>query len=198
MAEEEQTFVIFDGETTGLKPEQGIFLEVAALHIDIKTLEVKSQFHEIVTQEWYDVYDGAKIQVSALMDAYVTKMHTENGLLDDIVIARPSSTIRSQSSLDLALDKWFEELGGKIVLCGNSIHFDRRFMEACTPSALKRCHYRMRDTSAMRQMYKDWVGEPPQHDTLQHRAREDCYGSLEIMKWFQKIVVAGAAPAPHA
>jgi oligoribonuclease len=183
----EETFVILDAETTGLNPKNGIILELAALHIDIKTLEVKNIFRELVTQEMFYV-----IPVSELMDAYVTKMHTENGLLAEIEASRKCGPLRDQGALDDALGSWFSKLGGKIVLCGNSIHFDRRFMEECTPHALKLCHYRMRDTSAMRQTYKDWVGEPPQHDTLKHRALNDCYGSLEIMQWFQKIVVAGA------
>ena len=47
----EETFVILDAETTGLNPKNGIILELAALHIDIKTLEVKDIFRELVTQE---------------------------------------------------------------------------------------------------------------------------------------------------
>lgn len=97
--------------------------------------------------------------------------------------------------MDHWLTAWFMAIGARqgerpIILCGNSVHFDRGFVEERLPAAAEFLHHRLVDTSAMRTVFKHWCGEPVK-EAMKHRALEDCFVSLNTMRWQRMINVAG-------
>ncbi len=214
---EDFSFVITDFETTGFKPKDGhIILELAALHIDMKTCEVRDKLRVVVGQLWAEA--ALKRPVENMMDDYVTKMHTESGLMEEwqaacMVELDPDafykavhfsseggiSTVDSiaphQAALDRGFSQWlssFRKPKG-VVLVGNSVHFDRSFMEEHLPSSTKLLHYRMIDTSAMRMCFREWCEEPPAEVKMAHRAMKDCEASLDTLRWNRQLVQLGHA-----
>ena len=75
----------------------------------------------------------------------------------------------------------------KVLLAGNSIHQDRRFITNEWPRLDERLHYRMLDVSAWKVVfegkYKKKFAKPEAH-----RAIEDIQGSIEELKYYLKKI----------
>jgi oligoribonuclease len=173
-------YVVFDFETSGINPLTNRVLEIGALHINMQTLEVLGRFQAVA--------GIPQVALDALnMDDFVLNMHTENGLFAEVVAKEPEGAFE----LDLKLAKWFEEIGAgprDIILCGNSIHFDRGFMECWMIQSFKFLSHRVVDTSSILTCYKEWVSD--KRHTAAHRAIADCEASLEVLKWAKPIFQA--------
>lgn len=181
-----EIFVVLDLETSGLDKNKDVVLEIGALHVDMKMLNVLSRFQLVAGMSRIDL--GAVSMVP-----YVYDMHTKNGLIEEII---NSPTRCSQHAMDHWLSAWFRAIGARqglrtIVLCGNSIHFDRGFIEERLPGSAEFLHHRMVDTSAMRTVFKQWYGEPVKED-MKHRALDDCFASLNTLRWQWMITQYGA------
>src|SRR5690606_9852501 len=75
----------------------------------------------------------------------------------------------------------------RIILAGNSIHQDRKFIENEWPRLNERLHYRMLDVSAWKVVfdgkYKKKFAKPEAH-----RALEDIQGSIQELKYYLKKI----------
>jgi oligoribonuclease len=76
-----------------------------------------------------------------------------------------------------------------VYLAGNSVHQDRKFLEAEMPKIDKIFHYRLLDVSALKiifsHIYKVKIKKPNAH-----RAEDDIRGSIEELKtYMEKISV---------
>lgn len=177
-------YVVLDLETTGLDPGKNLVLEIGALHIDMKTLDVLSRFHVVagIPQVKFDVLQ---------LGNDVKKMHTANGLFEEVVSNPPCDMF----CLDSKLSEWFQGIPAgvqEIVLCGNSIHFDRGFLEVWMLRSFAVLSHRVVDTSSILSCYKEWCGEDMRH-TSAHRAIADCEASLEVLRWAKKLFTFGRA-----
>ena len=77
----------------------------------------------------------------------------------------------------------------RILLGGNSIHQDRRFIDQWWPLLSKKLHYRMLDVSAWKVVFEGKYGKKfakPED----HRALEDIRGSIMELKYYLKKVKA--------
>lgn len=165
-----------DMEMTGLDPVNDYPLEIAAIVTDwdfkeIATYEGVAHWCSKHLEERFDLnksfWDGdgaaAKVQLMAQNKATdKTKAAVERELLE-------------------FLDEHFEE--GPILLAGNSIHQDRKFIDEWFKKVSKRLHYRMLDVSAwkvvMEGKYKKKFAKPESH-----RALEDIRGSIEELRYY--------------
>lgn len=175
-------YVVLDLETTGIDPLTNRVLEIGALYIDMQTLEVVGSFHTVtgMAQETLDALN---------MHEAVLRMHNENGLFAEVVAKKPERMF----DLDQRLAKWFEAIGAgprNIILCGNSIHFDRGFLEYWMPVSFEFLSHRVVDTSSILTCHKEWVGDDKRH-TAAHRAIADCEASLEVLEWAKSIFQNG-------
>ncbi len=71
-----------------------------------------------------------------------------------------------------------KHFGGEVILAGNSIHQDRKFIERWMPRLNELLHYRMLDVSAWKVYFEGARGvkfTKPEG----HRAMDDIQGSLE-------------------
>jgi oligoribonuclease len=182
-----QQWVVLDLETEGLVPSQCRVLECAAIHVGRKDLQTHSAVSWLVTH-------GSP----GYMDAFVQEMHTRSGLLaaldaDRSFLASTNQLLDDAHPwLDRALTAHFASVSPalrSIVLVGNSIHFDRAFLEQHCPVACKYLHHRMIDVSGLRMLYRAWVGEPQSAESKDaHRALSDCNMSLTDLRWFARNV----------
>lgn len=133
-------------EMTGLDPQVCVPLQVAVVVTDASLNELDSAEVTIHQPE----------SALAVMDDYVRRMHTENGLLE-AVKASGATMVDAEKEMLRIVGEWTRP--GKAVLAGNSIHQDRRFLVRYFPRLEKHLHYRMVDVSTIKELACRWYGE---------------------------------------
>lgn len=176
------TLLWMDLEMTGLDPVKDRILEVAVLATGWDL--------EVVADECGDVAElTAVVKVpEALMrermvgDFWERNDEARDGLLKQN--AEGESAEEVEEKLLRFLDKWF---GDEVILAGNSIHQDRKFIDREWPEVSKRLHYRMLDVSAWKVVFEGKWGKKFLKREA-HRALDDINGSIEELKWYMGMM----------
>jgi oligoribonuclease len=175
-----------DFEATGLWPENDAPLEIACVLTLASELEPIWQYQKVLCPP-----------KSALerMTPYVRQMHTDNGLLAEVekiggitpmdVIERDIISMVGHAT---------KQTSSKVVLAGNTIHFDRRFIARLMPSLHEYLHYRMLDVSAVRHALRVYAPAraaeverimAEKDGSSKHRAMGDVRASIEEMRIYR-------------
>ncbi len=169
------TLLWMDLEMTGLEPEKDRILEVAAIATDW-------EFHEIA------VYTAVKqVGPRLVAERMVGKFWEENaGVRDALVAQNNSDTAKNGRTVENELLAFIDQhfaADTPVLLAGNSIHQDRRFIMNEWPRLDARLHYRMLDVTAWKVVfegkYRRKFAKPEAH-----RALEDIRGSIEELKYY--------------
>jgi oligoribonuclease len=163
-----------DLEMTGLNDSVDRILEVAAVitDIDFKTLE---ELHRVVYQP---------PEVVQNMNDWCKKTHGESGLTAEIPKGTPLEKVE-QEVLEL-IDRNFSHQD-RIILAGNSIGNDRRFVDRYMPKMAERLHYRMVDVSSFKEVFREKYGLSFQKRNA-HRAVGDIYESIRELAFYLSFV----------
>lgn len=175
-------FVWLDLETTGLSPEYDAVLEIG-IRITKADLEEVSRFHALVKAPGYSL---------RRMDAYVTKMHTDNALLAECMVQ--GSTL---ADVERSAAAYLQEALGnqKGTLAGNSVHFDRAFLASQMPTLLAFLSHRHLDVSTLRVLAQAWTTSEGPSTVSVHRAQADLDNSIaELRHWRDVLFEAGIGP----
>lgn len=153
-----------DLEMTGLEPTTDRIIEIGVIVTDF-------DFNEIDSYEAVIKQDLDSLDLDDWIKQNLTKLLTQvpNGKDEQKVVADVINMI----------DKNFDD--APVLLAGNSIHQDRRFIRQWWPDLEARLHYRMLDVSS----FKVWMmGKHGKvfHKPEQHRALEDIRGSIEELQ----------------
>ena len=164
-----------DLEMTGLEPEKDRILEVAAIATgwDLKPM---AEYEGVVRQE-----------PKLLETRMVGEFWEKNKASHDALVAqnengKPTEEVEKEI-LDL-LDKYF---GDEVILAGNSIHQDRKFIDREMPKLAARLHYRMLDVSAWK-VYFEGAKKRKFQKPEAHRALSDIQGSIEELKYYLEFM----------
>ena len=135
--------VWMDLEFTGLSDEQ-IIIETACIITD-KNLNILEEGPNIVVHR---TSDELKI-----IEDWPLKTHTESGLLEKV--KNSETDIHQADELNVQfISKWVGKNQG--ILCGNSIHIDRRYIHKEMPKLDSYLNYRMIDVSSFKEVIKRW------------------------------------------
>ncbi|MBQ2637928.1 oligoribonuclease [Candidatus Saccharibacteria bacterium] len=160
-----------DLEMTGLEPEKDRILEVAAIATGWD-LKPKADFTAVV-----------KVPESLIKERMVGEFWEKNAKSRDVLIEQNNSG-REIKEVEKELVKFLEKNFGKeIILAGNSIHQDRKFIDRELPKVAKKLHYRMLDVSAWK-VYFEGARRKKFVKPEEHRALADIQGSIEELKWY--------------
>lgn len=164
---------------TGLDPKDDRILEVAAIVTDWN-------FKEMAT------FEAVKqVGPRLIKKRMVGKFWDENASVREELIVQNSSEAAKhgrvvENDLLAFIDEYFPS-GEKVLLAGNSIHQDRKFIENEWPRLNERLHYRMLDVSAWKVVfegkYRKKFAKPETH-----RALNDIRGSIEELRYYLEKV----------
>jgi len=174
MNEQTQKILWVDLEMTGLDPYKDRIVEVAAIITDWDFTEYASiesgvgqDTAEVTklldTNEWYAKFPENKRTMLG---------HAQTGPPEKEVVQR----------LIKLLDDHFAPYE-KVVLAGNSIHQDRRFIRKWWPELDARLHYRMLDVSAWKVLMMGKFGVEFKKSEA-HRALDDIRESIDELKFY--------------
>jgi len=177
-----------DLEMTGLDPIEDRILEVGVIVTDW-------DFNELATYE-AAVKVGPGL-VEKRMTAFPDFWNKFPEVRDSLVAQNNSDTAKNGRTVENELIAFINEhfaADERIILAGNSIHQDRKFIDNEWGRLSQRLHYRMLDVSAWKVVfdgkYKKRFAKPEQH-----RAIDDIRGSMVLAKNFSKATVCGLITA---
>ncbi len=183
MANEQPPLVWIDCEMTGLDTEKDVLVEIAVLVTD-------SELN--VIGEGVDVVIAATAEQIAGMNEFVTKMHTDSGLIEEIPKGIPISEAEG------LILKYLESSGvsaGKSPLAGNSVYVDRIFIARDMPKLTEFLHYRTVDVSSIKELARRWYPKAYFNAPAKignHRALGDIKDSIAELNFYRKTVFVEA------
>ena len=166
-----QQLIFLDLETTGLNPQDDLVLEIAMIAVD-------DRFNEVATFE--RVIVRLPKDLDRRMNDFVREMHTANGLLEDTRPHVEGKGVPQWNAYDDACS-WLPTAPDRLILAGNSIHFDRRFLREDYPDFEDRFYRRMFDVSAFLVAAQTYELPIPEQESG-HRALADCRRSIAFAK----------------
>jgi len=172
-----------DLETTGLDTECSI-IEVACVVTDEKFNEVAS-YESLVVPEF-----------TAYWEPGAREMHRASGL---------EALVYGSNKFIMTVDRELAEVLGNLpavltdnplkpyILGGQSVHFDRGFVERWMPLTNTYLSHRQIDVSGLKLMWGYALGIPtealpPEKSKTTHRAMDDIRASIEAAKWYRNYI----------
>ena len=157
----------------------------------------------VTDQELNEVDPGLQIVVKpsrkALknMGEFVTNMHTESGLIEEI--PNGVSISKAETQVLEYIKQWIPE-ERSAPLAGNSIGTDRMFLNRQMPILDSFLHYRNIDVSSIKELTRRWyprVYFQMPKKTGNHRALADIKESIRELRYYRQTVLV-AAPGPDS
>ena len=167
-----------DLEMTGLDPIEDRILEVAVIVTDW-------DFKELATYE-AAIKVGTPLMEARMIhgpskDFWIKFPESYNGLVKQNEASGRSGEV-VENELIQFIDKHFDK-DVPVLLGGNSVHMDRRFIIAEWPKFDERLNYRMLDVSAFKVVFEGKFGKKFAKPEA-HRALEDIRGSIMELKYY--------------
>ena len=166
-----------DLEMTGLDPAADRILEVAAVVTDWN-------FTEIATYEAVQKASSGLLRKRMVGSFWEEHAAVKNALVAQNATGKSCRTVEKEL---LAFIKTHFGNDNKVLLAGNSIHQDRKFIENEWPGVNERLHYRMLDVSAWKVVFEEKFKKSFKKAEA-HRAIEDIRGSIEELRYYMATV----------
>jgi len=164
-----------DLEMTGLSATEDLILEVAAIVTDWDFNEVATYQGIINNQE-----SALKARLAANSSFWDLNVESRDSLLAQNKDGKSLSKIENEILKFIRLN--FKD-GEPVLLAGNSVHIDRRFITAQWPKFDSKLHYRMLDVSAWKVVFDGKFGKKFAKPDA-HRALDDIRGSIMELKYY--------------
>jgi len=180
------TLFWLDLETTGLDPQECVILEAFGFctDLDLNPVSPGNRSGPIPPEDLHSYvvhYDE-----TPPMNEWCTTTHTESGLLEELPVSG-----MSLRDVEDALIQQLPNGEANLVLAGNSVHFDRSFLNVHMPSLASMLSHRTFDVRTL-QYAAQWTSSilmPPA--SAKHRAKPDILHSYEVAKAVRKHLAYG-------
>lgn len=174
-----------DLEMTGLDELRDHILEVAVIITDLDFNPV-AEYDQVVFQP-AEIVEG--------MNDWCKKHHGDSGLT--ALIPNGKKITEIERDLVTLAKKYFQH-DERIVLVGNSVGNDRRFIDRYLPEFAGKLHYRVVDVSSFKEIYREKYGIKFEKKNA-HRANGDILESIaELKHYLSFVAIPGSAPKTTA
>lgn len=170
-----------DLEMTGLDPVEDRILEVAALATDW-------DFTTLGAYEAVKHVDPDLVRARMVGDFWENNADARDALMAQNETGADGRTVEDE--LLAFCDEQFGAGTDRILLAGNSIHQDRKFIGNEWPRLDERLHYRMLDVSAWKVVFEGKYGAKYRKKEA-HRALSDIEESIAELRYYLESVRAG-------
>lgn len=164
---------------TGLDENVDSILEVAIVLTDVNLKPVETLHHVIFQPK--SVLDN--------MNDWCKKNHGESGLTAAVPSGTPLDQVEN-AILDLINRHYSPQ--DRVVLVGNSVSNDKRFVDRYMLKFAKRLHYRVIDVSSFKEVFRERY-ELSFQKKNSHRAIDDIHESIQELAYYLSYV---QAPSP--
>ena len=165
-----------DLEMSGLDYEKERIIEIATIVTD-------SQLNIIAEGPALAIHQSDKLLNA--MDKWNTKQHNKSGL-----VARVKSSIIDEAEAEERTLSFLRQHVpfGKSPMCGNSIYFDRRFLQKYMPKLAAYFHYRSIDVSTIKELAERWAQEIKKGFKKEstHLALNDIRDSIDELRYYRE------------
>ena len=168
-----------DLEMTGLSAGEDVILEVAAI-------ATTWDFQEVATYEGIIKNDELTLEARLEANKVFWDLHQETRKSLAEQNARGKGLLEVEEEILAFIGEHFAA-EKPVLLGGNSVHMDRRFITASWPKLDARLHYRMLDVSAWKVVFEGKYGKKFAKPEA-HRALEDIRGSIMELKYYLEKV----------
>ena len=176
-----------DCEMTGLDPDRHVLVEIAVVVTDADLTPL---------DDGIDIVIHATEDELAGMDDFVTKMHADSGLTEQI---RESAVgVADAEARVVEYLRKYVPVAGAAPLAGNSIASDRKFISRYMPDLDAFLHYRMIDVSSIKELARRWYPRAYSNQPdkgMQHRALADIRESIRELDYYRRALFV-PAPGP--
>ena len=171
---------------TGLDEVRDELIEVAAIVTDFELNPL---------DDGIDIVIRPSAEALENMNEFVTKMHTNSGLITEL---DAGTTVAEAQTQVLEYVKEHVPESGKAPLGGNSVGTDKVFLSKQMPELVGHLHYRIIDVSSIKELSKQWFPRayfqsPEKHGN--HRALGDILDSIVELKYYRKAVFSAEGPS---
>ncbi|MEW6057071.1 MAG: oligoribonuclease [Bdellovibrionota bacterium] len=170
-----------DLEMTGLDENIDKILEVAVVITDLN-FQALETYHRIVYQP---------NEVLENMGEWCKKTHGKSGLTAAVPNGTPLPTVEKEL---IELTAKHFSANEKIVLCGNSVGNDKRFVDKHMPEFAKKLHYRLVDVTSFKEVFRSKYNIVMQKADG-HRALDDIQESIKELQHYLAYVQVPAGTA---
>lgn len=176
-----KNYYILDTETTVLTPRTGALLSVAAIYVvnytPVDHIEV--------------IINHSESDLLTLCRKEVVEMHKKSGLWDKVISSTTSLADAQQQMLEFIKKHSIPKQ--RNILIGNSIHFDKDWLQQHMPVLARQFYYRMIDVSSLNLLMREFQPEianiVQSNKVWGHTALADCYETLkELRLYIDKVI----------
>lgn len=178
--------IVTDYETTGLDPRAG------AEPIELAVVVLDDSFRELASAEWLILPSGLEH-----WDPEALAMHSADrpGLPGGLAgLCRRWGKPRDVVAAELFPWLFLFVEHGPLHLVGNSVHFDRGFLDVYFPSVAKMFHHRHLDVSSIRMLAERVTTARPLQGDKPHRAMADVRRSIAELKYWTRALKDAQIP----
>ena len=169
--------VWIDIETTGLDPQTCKIIQISCM---------LSDFNVSTLLKFPEINIFCEDDFLSLMDDWCKQTHTESGLIDKV--KNSDITMQAAEEKILRFIDTYTRNEHNLYIAGNSVHFDKKFIDHWMPNLSKRLNYRIVDVTSIallcKILNKGIYDTRPEKKYL-HTSEADILESIEEYRYYK-------------